>query len=338
MSNEVVVTSADGWIGAHTSRVLHRLGWEVVGVSCTPRAAQEQHPRWRWIGTGVELDRAVERAGRVLDLGPPNPWGPSVATELVTAARLDRLELTARIVGALSYSGVQERALVTLGGCPTRGADGLPFLGGLDAAREEATVALGARVVTMRTGLVLGIDGGVFPLLRQPFDSGHGLVLGSGTQWLPWIHLTDIVGLLVEAIADAAYSGSMTIVAPRPAQYVELARAMGDVLGVPWQARMPEGQVLQQFGQDAEPLLHGLRLAPDEALARNYSFAHPDIGGAVEDLLAGPPARGHPPPDHSEPGFREVPCSTTTPHATVAARSAPDPVSSNPMTGRTWTM
>lgn len=342
MSNEVVVTGASGWIGAHTSRVLHRLGWTVIGVSRTPRAAHEKYPRWRWIGTGVELDRAVERAGRVIDVGPRNAW----AGELVADVPSGRLALTERIVGVLSCSGVQDPVLVTLGGCPVRGGGGEPVLGGLDAAREETIrAALGARVVIIRTGLVLGVDGGVFPLLRRPFDHGHGVVLGSGSQWLPWIHLTDIVGLLVEAMADAAYSGSITSVAPRPARYVELARAVGDVLGVPWEVRMPEDQVLREFGQDAELLLRGLRMCPDEALARAFSFAHPHIGGAVEDLLAGPPARGRPPTNHSEPGCREIPCSTTTPHATgrgqqvaalVTSRSAPGPAPSNPTTRRTW--
>jgi len=82
MTDQVVVTGANGWIGGHVGRVLHRLGWDVVGVSRTPGPASETHPRWRWIGVDDELERAVAEAGRqrsdvdvvvAVDLDPDTP-------------------------------------------------------------------------------------------------------------------------------------------------------------------------------------------------------------------------------------------------------------------------
>jgi uncharacterized protein len=303
MSNEIVVTGASGWLGAHTSRVLSRLGWDVVGVSDNPLAARAGRPRWRWIGTETELESTVERVGRVLDLG--------VQSREPTDGRAARAEVTRRVVRALSRSAVDDPVLIRAGGCCVDRDERELGEGPADL------VAPRARVAIMRIGLVLGADGGVFPSMRRPFDEGHGVLLGSGRQWLPWIHLTDAVGLLVEAISDPAFVGSVNVVAPEAARYVDLARATGDVLGVPWETRVPEDQAVRMFGEASELLLHNHRLAPPTTLPCLFCFAHPDITSAVEDILHGPRHAGVLSSPHmSAPSRREIPCSVTTPDAT----------------------
>ncbi len=301
MSNHVVVTGANGWIGGHVCRVLHRLGWEVVGVSRTPGSAREEHPQWRWIGVGDELEDAVTDAGRVLNLAGRNAFEQRWTEEFVDAMRSSRIDTTARIVDALARTRTVEPVLVSASGYPVCGDGGeqeldddLPasrelVLGDVDAEWEAvATRAAGgpARVAIMRIGLVLGADGGGFPVLRQPFDAGHGVVLGSGRQWLPWIHLVDMVGLLVEALTDPVYRGVINAVAPLPARHEELARAIGEALGVPWQTRVPPDLVVETLGGASELLLHSHRLVPTKALEIGFDFAHPDITGAVENIVA----------------------------------------------------
>jgi uncharacterized protein len=301
MSNQVVVTGANGWIGGHACRVLHRLGWDVVGVSRTPGPAREAHPRWRWIGVGDELEQAVTEAGRVLNLAGRNAFEQPWTAEFVDAMRSSRIGTTERIVDALARTRAVDPVLVSASGYPVCGDGGerelddeLPasrelVLGDIDAEWEAvAARAAGgpARVAIMRIGLVLGADGGGFPVLRRPFDAGHGVVLGSGRQWLPWIHLVDVVGLLVEALTDPAYRGVVNAVAPQPARHADLSRAIGEARGVPWQDRVPAERVAEALGGASELLLHSHRLVPARALAHGFDFAHPEITGAVRDIVA----------------------------------------------------
>jgi uncharacterized protein len=303
MTDQVVVTGANGWVGGHVCRVLHRLGWDVVGVSRTPDRARAAHPSWRWIGTGDELEPAVAEAGRVINLAGRNafeqPWTP----EFVAAMRASRIGTTARVVDALGRTRVAEPVLVSASGYLVCGDGGeAPLDDDRPASRElvlgdvytdweaAARGAEGpARVAILRLGVVLGPDHGAFPQLRQPFDAGHGVVLGSGWQWVPWVHLVDVVGLLVEALTDPRYRGVVNAVAPQPARHDDLARALGEALGVPWQSWVPDDDVVASLGAAAELLLHSHRLVPRRALDIGFEFAHPDITGAVKDLVAASP-------------------------------------------------
>ncbi|MDF2975934.1 MAG: hypothetical protein K0S40_662 [Actinomycetospora sp.] len=301
MSNQIVVTGAAGWIGGHVCRVLRRLGWDVVGVSRSPEVAREKHPDRPWIGIGSELETAVQHAGRVLDLAGRNAFEQPWTSDFVEALRSSRIDPTVRIVDALARTRVRDPVLITASGYPACGdggdrelADDAParhelVLGSIDAEREDAALRAAdrIRVAVMRIGLVLGPDGGAFPALRRPFDAGRGVVLGSGRQWVPWIHLLDVVALLTEVLADPGYRGVVNAVAPQPARHVDLARALGEVLGVSWQHHVPAARVARTWGGASELLLHSHRLVPARALELGFAFAQPDLGGAVKDIVAG---------------------------------------------------
>jgi uncharacterized protein (TIGR01777 family) len=160
----------------------------------------------------------------------------------------------------------------------------------IDAAWEDAAIPVrdaGCRLVVLRTGLVLGNDGGAFPMLRQPFEAGAGAVLGTGRQWVPWIRLEDAVRMIVEAVDDPFWSGPVNVVAPEPAQHGELAEALGQAYGVPCDATVPAGQVTELLGGAADLLLSSHRLVPARAAARGFAFHHPGIAEAVKDLVTG---------------------------------------------------
>jgi len=95
-----------------------------------------------------------------------------------------------------------------------------------------------------------------------------------------------MVGLLVEGLTTPLYRGVINAAAPQPARHDELARATGEALGVPWQNRVPADQVVETLGGASEQLLHSHRLVPTRALEYGFSFAHPDITGAVENIVA----------------------------------------------------
>lgn len=302
MAGEIVVTGGNGWIGGYVGDALHRRGWSVTGVSRTPDQARERRPEWTWIGTGPELEEAVTRAGAVVNLAGRHPFEQRWTPEYVELMRSSRVDTTHRIVGALARSTAADRFLVSGSGYPVYGDAGEQpltedapvardkVIDAVDAEWEDAAAPardLGCRLVVLRTGLTLGNDGGAFPVLRQPFDAGAGVVLGTGRQWVPWIHLDDAVAMIVATVEDRRWSGPVNVVAPEPARHVELAEAMAQALGVPCEAVVPAEQVTGMLGGAADLLLGSQRMLPAKASAAGFDFRHPAIASAVKDLLTG---------------------------------------------------
>jgi uncharacterized protein len=298
MGREIVITGCNGWIGGHVAAALQTRGWSVTGVSRAPEEASRRHPGTAWIGTGPELEEAVARAGVVLNLAGRHafeqPWTP----EYVEQMRTSRVETTRRVVAALATSAAADRVLVSGSGYPVygdRGEELLPetattsrdlAMGTIDADWEFAArpaADFGVRLVLLRLGLVLGADGGAFPVLREPFDAGSGIILGSGQQWMPWVHLDDATALIVRALEDQERHGVLHAVAPQSARHGEVAAA----LGVPCETTVPPEQVQNMLGGASELLLPSQRMVPQQALDDGFVFAHPEIAAAVKDLVSG---------------------------------------------------
>jgi uncharacterized protein (TIGR01777 family) len=302
MEREIVVTGANGWIGGYVGVALQAEGWRVVGVSRTPEEARERRPGWDWIGIGPELEDAVHRAGAVVNLAGRHafeqPWTP----EYVEVMRSSRIEITRRVVAALADSTAAERLLVSASGYPVYGdagertlPDDMPasrelVLGAVDADWEEAAApagVAGARLAVLRIGLTLGADGGAFPVLRGPFDAGSGIVLGDGRQWVPWVHIADATRLIVDIVRDPRYRGAVNVVAPEPARHAELAAALAQALGVPCETVVSADQVRAMLGGASELVLASQRMVPTKAAAAGFAFRHPEISGAVKDIVTG---------------------------------------------------
>jgi hypothetical protein len=144
----------------------------------------------------------------------------------------------------------------------------------------------GARVVLVRTGIVLGKDGGAIDKMLGPFRYGVGGPIGSGKQWFPWIHLDDEVGLIEFVLATPHAQGPMNATAPHPVTMKEFAHALGKALHRP--AFMPvPGFVLRiAAGRVVEALLSGQRALPQAADRWGYRFQHPTLAGALAAILA----------------------------------------------------
>ena len=139
-----------------------------------------------------------------------------------------------------------------------------------DAWEREARKAqrLGVRVVRLRIGLVLGIDGGMLSRLLIPFEFGLGGPFGSGRQWMSWIERDDLVRLIAHVIATPSLTGPVNATAPTPVTNAEFARALGRALRRPALLRMPAAILHHLGGAFAdELLLGGQRVIPDKAQA-----------------------------------------------------------------------
>lgn len=163
------------------------------------------------------------------------------------------------------------------------------FLADVCAGWETAALqaeALGMRVILLRTGMVLGSDGGAFPLLRRMFGLGLGGRLGSGKQWMSWIHLDDAVQIVLKAIETESVRGPVNLCAPEAVTNAEFTKKLAAALKRPAFFHAPAFALkLLLRGMAEEMLLGGQRVIPRVATEMGYTFAHPTLGSALQSLL-----------------------------------------------------
>ncbi len=161
------------------------------------------------------------------------------------------------------------------------------FLADVARGWEAAAAPAGARarVVLLRTGIVLAREGGALPRMAMPFKLFAGGPLGRGDFWQPWIHLADEVGIAVLALEDPRAQGPMNLSAPEPVRNSDLARAIGKALRRPSFVPTPRAALRIALGEVADAVLSSQRALPRKALALGYQFRFPSVEAALADLL-----------------------------------------------------
>ncbi|HZY03166.1 MAG TPA: TIGR01777 family oxidoreductase [Anaeromyxobacteraceae bacterium] len=148
-----------------------------------------------------------------------------------------------------------------------------------------APAAKRARVVLLRTGIVLAREGGALRQMALPFRLFAGGPIGDGSFWQSWIHLADEVGLAAWTLREERAAGPVNATAPAPARNRDLARALGRALNRPSFLPAPALAVRALLGEMAEVVLTGQRVLPVKALELGYRFRFPDLEGALDDLF-----------------------------------------------------
>jgi uncharacterized protein (TIGR01777 family) len=231
--------------------------------------------------------------------------GESVAGGRWTAQRKERIRAsrvvgTRNLVAAIEAQKRRPRVLVSasaVGYYGSRGdevlqesaAPGSDFLAEVCQAWEteaQRAVQLGVRVVTPRIGLVLGKGGGALARMLTPFKLGLGGRLGSGRHWMPWIHLDDLVGMLLHA-AKSEISGPMNAVGPSPVTNRQFTRALAAALRRPAVFPVPAFALRVMFGELASVLLASQRAVPYVAVSAGYRFRYASLDDALGEILGG---------------------------------------------------
>jgi uncharacterized protein (TIGR01777 family) len=181
---------------------------------------------------------------------------------------------------AIGYYGTSRTATFTEASPP-----GDDFLAQVCIAWERAAHharGMGMRVACVRTGLVLGADGGALAKLLPLFRAGLGGVVASGEQWYSWIHLADQIGIYQLAIDG--YDGVLNATAPNPVKNRDFTRALASAVHRPAIFPAPEFALKLVFGEGAYVVTEGQRVLPDATLAAGYTFRFPEIGPALTDI------------------------------------------------------
>jgi uncharacterized protein (TIGR01777 family) len=302
----VVIAGGSGLIGRALTAPLAAQRNEVVVLSRDPARVRGLPPGARVAGWD---GRTAAGWGALLDSGTViiNLAGEPVAdgrwtVERKRRIRESRLHAGGAVVEAVRQAAGTGRAPALLiqasatGYYGDAGDDevtedhpaGDDFLAAVSVAWEAATAeieSLGVRRVLLRTGIVLHPDGGALPRMVLPFRLGAGGRLGGGRQWFPWIHWLDEIDAILFLLANSAARGPFNLSAPQPVRNRDWSRALGRQLHRPSFLGAPAFALRLALGDMAEALLHGQRALPQRLLAAGYSFHHPTLGEALQDLL-----------------------------------------------------
>ena len=277
----VTILGASGFIGRHLTTALRARGDEVIEASLRDPAAAAAASA----GSDVVVNLAgAPVAVRWTTASKAAMWSSRVDATRAYLAALEHVHPRpqAFVAGsAIGYYGTSRTATFTESSPP-----GDDFLGKLCAAWEAASdgaAALGMRVAKLRTGLVLGRDGGVLAKLLPVFRLGVGGAIASGKQWYSWIHMDDEIGIALHAIDGV--EGVLNASAPNPVTNAEFTHALGRAVGRPAIIPVPGFAMRLLLGEGAEAVTEGQRVLPERTKATGYVFRHAGLDEALRSLV-----------------------------------------------------
>ncbi len=297
MSKNILITGGTGFIGRHLCAEMLAEGWRVEVLTRDAAAARKMLPDAAHAIESVSESNAPEV---IVNLA-----GENLASGRWTAARKremrdSRVRVTEQINEYIAGADARPRVLISgsaVGYYGARGSDtvtesqppGDEFQSDLCAAWEaEARRAedYGVRVCRIRTGVVLGPDGGALASMITPFKLGLGGQFGSGRQYMPWIHIRDEIRAIRFLMDNEQCDGAYNCTAPEPATNREFSDTLARVLNRPSFFWIPGVALKLAMGEMAGLLLTGQRAVPQRLTDAGFEFKHGQLEPALRNLLA----------------------------------------------------
>jgi uncharacterized protein (TIGR01777 family) len=301
---KILVTGSSGLVGSALGQTLAKAGHTVcrlVRPQSTAGEGANEGFSVAWNPSTGELGGAGVGADAVVNLA-----GASIADGRWTAQRKEqlgtsRIETTRALVKALAKMNARPSVLVSasaIGIYGNRGDEtlteeskpGADFLAGLAQEWEAEALkaeALGIRVVLARFGIILAREGGALPKMMLPFKFGAGGKLGSGQQWMSWVALEDVVGILRFAIENNSARGPINVVSPKPLQNAEFTKVLARAMNRPAVFPAPAFALRLALGEMADALLlSSQRVQPQLIEKLGYRFLYPNLSSALAKVLA----------------------------------------------------
>jgi uncharacterized protein (TIGR01777 family) len=253
-----------------------------------------------WNPATGELGGAAVGADAVVNLAGASIAGGRWSAGQKAMLRSSRIDTTRALVGALAKMNARPRVLVSasaIGIYGNRGDEllteesnaGAGFLAELAREWEEEALkaeSIGIGVVLARFGIILARDGGALAKMVTPFKLGVGGKLGSGAQWMSWVTLEDVVGILRMAIDKADVRGAVNVVAPKPVQNAEFTKLLASALRRPALFPAPAFALRLALGEMADALLlSSQRVVPSLLERSGYRFLHASLAPALAAVL-----------------------------------------------------
>ncbi len=304
---KVAITGATGFVGSRLVQRLHTEGHHVLVLTRNTAFAQKVFPSQTfgqveiiaytptvsgsWQEAIALCDSVVHLAGEPI---AEERWTPEQQQKILNSRKLG----TQKIVEAIAKANPKPSVLVNASAIGYYGTSetatfeetslsGNDFLAQVCLAWEaEATKVkdAGVRLVILRFGIVLG-NGGALAKMITPFKLFAGGPIGSGRQWFSWIHLDDLVNLILEGLTKSEIQGVYNATAPNPVRMTDLCQSLGQVLNRPSWLPVPAFALEALLGDGAIVVLEGQQVLPQRTLAAGFEYQYPNLHSALKQIL-----------------------------------------------------
>ena len=295
----VLIAGATGFIGGHVVRAMRKRGdtvwvWTRDADRALARFGPHVHVATNLadIPADARIDAVINLAGAPI-VGPP--WTKARRQLLIDS----RIKTTQALLDWSATRLQPPRVVVTASAIGFYGPTGDEWLTEDSPAKDlfqsqvcaereaaaNAAEAQGIRAVNLRIGLVLGLDGGIFPRLALPARLGGAAKIGDGKQWMSWIHIADLLRIIETVIDEPGWRGPVNAVAPGPERQGDFQRALARAYRRPYFLRIPGGALRLAMGEMAQLLVEGQRVAPRRLLRAGFEFRHFTLASALRDLI-----------------------------------------------------
>lgn len=296
---KILIAGGSGLIGSRLKQIAQDKGHEVAILS---RTKSQKPGVFHWDVAQQKIDpQALQFADTLVNLAGANlgdkKWTASRKEEILQS----RLQATRFLfesvqqhkpdlktyVGASAigyYGAITSEKIYTEADAPAT-----DFLGTTCARWEEQASAFakaGIRSAIVRIGVVLSTQGGALPEMLATTNKGLGAPLGSGKQYMPWVHIDDVCRIFLHAIENPSVQGTFNGVAPQHINNADFSRQLAEVLNKPFfLPKVPAFALKMMFGQKTALFLEGSRIASEKITQTGFQFRFPNLKTALDDLL-----------------------------------------------------
>lgn len=302
MKKNVLITGGTGFVGKFLVKELLKKGYSVSVLSRSQYENNSDVSYYQWDVTAQQIDEAaVLQADYIVHLS-----GENIAQKRWTIKRKEEIHHSRVDSGQLIYSVLKKHnkrleafvsasavgyygAVSGEGICTEATLPGNDFLGKSCQDWEKAAdlmAGLGVRTVKIRSGVVLGKNGGIIQALTPIFKKGLGSALGSGKQYMPWIHIRDLCRIYIEAIENTEMSGAFNATISDSTTNLYFTRVLAKSLDRPlWLPNIPSFLLRLLVGEKGAVLLTGRRVSSDKLKKIGFDFQYLDLKKAVRDVV-----------------------------------------------------
>ncbi len=308
MAKSIVLTGATGLIGSALFKRLKACGNEVIVLVRNPEKARQQLPdakkyvRWDALESEGEWQKELDGVDAVIHLaGVPvvSRWSEDYKKQIYDS----RVLSTRYLVSAIAKASKKPEVFISASAIGYYGNQG--YGEAVEALTEDAPAAndflakvcvdwereafaaekLGVRTVAVRIGIVLSTKSGILEKMMTPFKLFAGGPIGSGKQWVSWIHIDDEVEVFLFALERTDVRGVLNATAPQPVMMSTFASTLGKVMSRPSFFPVPKAALQVLFGDAVDVVAEGQRVVPKRLQSLGFMFRYPNLEPALKDLI-----------------------------------------------------
>ncbi|WP_019414569.1 TIGR01777 family oxidoreductase [Paenisporosarcina sp. TG20] len=296
---KVAITGGSGFVGQEIMKLLNDKGHEVFILTRSDKQSTDSAHMVQWLVNNAKPEEQLENIDVWINLAGASindgRWNEEQKQKIYDS----RMNATDEVLRILAKVDQKPKVLINasaIGVYPpsehetyseqslARGSDFLAKT--VEDWEKKATQAeqYGIRVAFGRFGVILGKNDGALPLMAMPYKMGVGGQVGSGNQWVSWVHVSDVAKAILFAMEHDDFEGPFNVTSPNPKQMKEFGKTLGQVLNRPHWIPVPAFALKLVLGDKSQLVLEGQRVIPEKLLTHGFTFAFPDLTNALENI------------------------------------------------------